>query len=49
MAKGIFSHLGRGSGCILNVVYLKGNKRFETLDVQIELMANHRKRSKVPN
>lgn len=49
MAKGIFSHVGRESGCILSVVYLKGNKGFEILDVQIELMANHRKRSKVPN
>lgn len=36
-------------GCILSIVYLKGNKGFEILDVQIEFMANHRERSKVPD
>lgn len=36
-------------GCILSIVYLKSIKGFEILDVQIELMANPRKRSKVPN
>lgn len=36
-------------GCILSIVYLKGNKGFEVLDVQIEFMANHRERSEVPN
>lgn len=36
-------------GCILNIVYLKGNKGFEILDVEIGLMANHRERSEVPN
>lgn len=38
IAKVIFNHLGKESGCILSIVYLKGDKGFEIFNVQGELM-----------
>lgn len=37
-AKVVFNHLGKESGCILSIVYLKGDKGIEIFDVQVELM-----------